>query len=246
MGSKSRIAKYIIPIIQKYIDDNHVDTYIEPFVGGANVIDKINCKNKFGSDNNKYLIALLKHVKNGGKLLDEVSRDFYNDVRLDYKNGGKYNDCIIGNVGFLASYNGKFFNGGYAKPGYEKTKYGERYRDYYKESKNNLLKQSLNLKDINFFESDFRTALPPCLENAVIYCDPPYNNTEKYAKQGDFNYDDFWETMRMWSKNNCVIISELSAPKDFKCIWSKPVSRSINASKKSNAIEKLFVWDGRK
>lgn len=34
MGSKSRISKYIVPIIQKYIDENAIKTYIEPFVGG--------------------------------------------------------------------------------------------------------------------------------------------------------------------------------------------------------------------
>lgn len=34
MGSKSRIAKYIVPIIQSYIDNNNINTYIEPFVGG--------------------------------------------------------------------------------------------------------------------------------------------------------------------------------------------------------------------
>lgn len=31
MGSKSRIAKYIVPILQECIDSNHVTTYIEPF-----------------------------------------------------------------------------------------------------------------------------------------------------------------------------------------------------------------------
>ena len=63
MGSKSKIAKYICPIIQDYIDRNGVTQYIEPFVGGANVIDKIRCKQKIGSDANKYLIALLSHVQ---------------------------------------------------------------------------------------------------------------------------------------------------------------------------------------
>ena len=64
MGSKSRIAKYIVPIIQRYIDDNNITTYIEPFLGGCNVMDKIKCSRKIGSDKNKYLIALLNHVKN--------------------------------------------------------------------------------------------------------------------------------------------------------------------------------------
>ena len=40
MGSKSKYAKYIVPILQKAITDNNVDTYIECFVGGANIIDK--------------------------------------------------------------------------------------------------------------------------------------------------------------------------------------------------------------
>lgn len=35
MGSKSRIAKYIVPIIQKCIDDNGLEYYIESFVGGS-------------------------------------------------------------------------------------------------------------------------------------------------------------------------------------------------------------------
>ena len=35
MGSKSRIAKYIVPIIQKCIDDNNLETYIESCVGGV-------------------------------------------------------------------------------------------------------------------------------------------------------------------------------------------------------------------
>ena len=40
-GSKNRLAKYIVPILQSYIDKNKIETYIEPFVGGGNVIDKI-------------------------------------------------------------------------------------------------------------------------------------------------------------------------------------------------------------
>ena len=43
MGSKSKYAKYIVPILQKTIDDNNISTYIECFVGGANIIDKRKC-----------------------------------------------------------------------------------------------------------------------------------------------------------------------------------------------------------
>ena len=50
MGSKSRISKQIVPIIQRYIQENNINIYYEPFVGGANVIDKIECNHKIGSD----------------------------------------------------------------------------------------------------------------------------------------------------------------------------------------------------
>ena len=62
VGSKNRLSKELAPIIQSYINDN-CKGYIEPFVGGANMIDKIKCDNKIGYDINNYLIALLNHAK---------------------------------------------------------------------------------------------------------------------------------------------------------------------------------------
>lgn len=41
MGSKAKIADYIVPVIQSYIAVSGSRTYIEPFCGGCNVIDKI-------------------------------------------------------------------------------------------------------------------------------------------------------------------------------------------------------------
>ena len=74
MGSKSRIPKELVPIIQSYIDKNNIENYIEPFVGGANIIDKIKCKNKYGSDINKYLISLLVHVQENKELYSSVDK----------------------------------------------------------------------------------------------------------------------------------------------------------------------------
>ena len=240
MGSKSRIAKDIVPIIQKFIDDNDSNIYIEPFVGGANVIDKINCKHKFGFDLNKYLIALLNHVKDGKELLDDVTKDMYDAVRSNI-NSGIYEDWIVGNVGFLASYNGRWFDGGYAKMSYEKTKNGNRIRDYYREAKNNLEAQAENLKDILFISNDYRCLNINNIKNAVIYCDPPYKNTKKYKNSENFDYNEFWDAMRLWSKDNIVIVSELEAPDDFIKIWEKSVSRSIKVDNKVKSTEKIFI-----
>lgn len=247
MGSKSRIAKHIIPIIQKYIDENKPAFYLEPFVGGANIIDKIQHHNKFGSDKNKYLIALLKHVQSGKPLYESVPKELYDKARTAFNNGdtSDFEDWQIGNIGFLASYNGRWFDGGYAKAGYEKTKNGLRFRDYYREAKDNLLAQASSLKGIEFSACDYKRYTgngEPF--GCLIYADPPYANTKQYKNAANFDYDGFWQAMRDWSKNNIVIISEQNAPDDFEVIWEQPVSRSIKANDKSVSVEKLFKYKG--
>lgn len=266
MGSKSRIAKYIVPILQKEIDDNNINVYIEPFCGSCSIIDKIKCDRKIANDYNPYLIALLEHVANGGGLSKSVPKELYDKARAVYYKIEKapwykqreildlseFELWELGAIGFLASYNARFYDGGYAKSGYEKTKNGLRYRDYYREAKDNLLRQVPNLKDITFFTSDYRDLINEYYEGILInekykpliYCDPPYANTKQFSNSQNFDYDDFWETMRIWSRKCIVYISELQAPDDFECVWKQEVSRSINATDKSKAVEKLFRYKG--
>lgn len=241
MGSKSRIAKYIVPIIQSYIDINDTDKYYEPFVGGANIIDKITSNHKYASDSNPYLIALLCHVQAGGKLYDSVSKELYDKARNDFNSGDMSNFKLweIGNIGFLASYNGRWFDGGYAKPVIEKTKKGERYRDYYREGKDNLLKQAPLLKNIKFKTLDYAESHP---KGFVVYCDPPYAGTKQFKNSITFDYDKFWNIMREWSKDNVVLVSEQNAPDDWISIWQQSVSRSIKTKDKSRSVEQLFIY----
>ena len=103
MGSKRRLSKHIIPILQKYIDAYDIKTYIEPFVGGANIIKNIKCKKRVGYDINKYLIALLSYARDN-ELPNYVSKEEYNTVRL---NKDKYPDWYVGFVGFCSTYMGE-------------------------------------------------------------------------------------------------------------------------------------------
>ena len=236
MGSKTKIAKDIVPIINAIIHENNYKTYIEPFVGGANVIDKIICQERIGYDLNPYLIGLLKYVRDDGVLLDEVPRELYNKVRKNYKSG-IYEDWYVGNIGFLASSLGRFFDGGYAKPSCEKGKI----RNYYQEAKRNLSKQAPDLKGIKFYKENYSN-LNPC--NCMIYCDPPYAEKKQYSVSKNFDYNKFWDTMRRWSKDNYVLVSELNAPDDFICVWERPTRRTIKVKDKSIiATEKLFIWE---
>ena len=75
MGSKARLSKDLSPIINNLIKQNNIRTYIEPFVGGANIIEHIVCENKIGSDTNEYLIALWQDLQTGWKPPSDISRE---------------------------------------------------------------------------------------------------------------------------------------------------------------------------
>ena len=250
MGSKSRIANYIVPIIQEEINKNKIECYIEPFVGGSNVIDKIICKEKIGCDLDPYLIALLKRVQVGAPLYDNVDKKLWDEAKKEcdtnYFYSEKFEPWQIGCIKYLASYNGRgSFEAGFAKDGIEHLKNGKkRERHYYQEAKANLLKQASKeqFQNIDFEFCDYRNI--SLGDRCLAYCDPPYLNTKQYENSKDFDHEEFWETMRWWSKDNIVLISELQAPDDFECIWKMDVSRSIKAQDKSRAIEKLFRYKG--
>lgn len=147
----------------------------------------------------------------------------------------KYPKWFVGAVGFLASYNGRFFDGGYA--GIVHTKSGT-VRDYYDEAKRNVLSQRLAVEDVTFLCNDYAELSP---RSMVVYCDPPYYGVKQYATSKGFDHDKFWDVMRKWSKNNVVLISESSAPEDFKIIWEKKVTRTQDNAKRVGATERLFM-----
>lgn len=235
MGSKSRIKKHIVLILQNLIDTNGIETYIEPFVGGANIIDSIDCPNRIGGDLHDKLIALLEYTQDGGAFPLEVPKELYDDVRSN-KDTGKYEDWYVGAIGFLASYNGRYFDGGYAKTVIAKN---GSVRNYYDEAKRNLEQQAKSLKGIEFLNCDYKSFSD--VKGALIYCDIPYKDTKQYSVSKNFNHDEFWEWVRMMSENNIVVVSELQAPEDFECVWEQPVTRTQDNRKREVSVEKLFM-----
>lgn len=243
MGSKNRIAKELSPIIQSYITEE-TKGYLEPFVGGANMIDKIIFDKRYGCDNNKYLIDIFNNIEKMERLPNSITREHYSDVRNSYnKKDNKYEIWYIGMIGFLASYNGRFFDGGYGA--IIKDKSGKETNSY-KNAFNNLHRQSPNLKNIIFKHCSFQE-INKNISNYVIYCDPPYRGTKQYITSKNFPYEEFYDWCREMAKNNIVLISEYNMPNDFECIWSKNVSTSMDNGRdsigdKSNRVEKLFIY----
>lgn len=232
VGSKNKLAKDLAPIIQSYITDE-TKGYLEPFVGGANMIDKINHYNKIGCDIHKELISLLQYVQNQANVLPKtITEEEYISVKNNKLN---YDDWYVGLVGFCGSYGAKFF-GGYAK--------GNDSRDRQNESIRNLQKQAPNLKDIKFINTSFLDLPKDKIKGYVIYCDIPYKGTTKY-KTNPFPYDEFYKWANDMAKDNTVLISEYDMPSAFKCIWQKETkanfdSNRIRGDESNKRVEKLF------
>lgn len=236
MGSKAKYRKYIVPILQKAIDDNNIETYIECFVGGANIIEDIKCKNRLGYDRSDTLIALLDLAANDfSKIPPRGSRESWDKGKEYVKNGIKPEDMTLAEIGaieFLGSYRGRGFPGGYATPSVTK--------DYYQAAYKNLEKQVPKLKGIIFKAQNYWELNKT--ENSVIYLDPPYQNTKTYgyASFGKMDYTHFWNWVRKISKNNIVFVSEQIAPEDFEVIWEKEVKRTMDKNNNFSAVERLF------
>ena len=239
VGSKNRISKELAPIIQSYITDK-TKGYIEPFVGGANMIDKIECKNKFGSDIHEELIELLKYIQDlNNKLPETITEEEYKKVKHNRNN---YEKWYVGLVGFCGSFGSKYF-GGYAR-GFKADKITP--RDVPNESIRNIEKQRKNLQGIKFKCCSY-DEINNNIKGYVVYCDIPYKGTLKYTT--DFDYEKFYEWCKKMSKNNTVLISEYWMPDDFECIWEKKTTVRIDSNKKSGdkkmeRTEKLFIYRG--
>lgn len=244
MGSKNRIAKDILPIILE--DRKSGQYFVEPFAGGMNITDKVS-GNRIAADKNRFLIAMWKDLVAGREFPTDIPKKFYDFARNDYRKTERtMDDGLIGWVGFMASANGRFFDGGYS--GVSQTKIGTS-RNYVAEGIRNIEKQIPKMICVEFIESDYRELLIP--ENSIIYCDIPYQGTKQYDTSKNFNHAEFWEWVRDKSKEgHTVFVSEYNAPNDFIEVWRKEVKSSLSANSDGGgckaSVEKLFTLKNNK
>jgi len=221
-----------LPIMLEYRKPNMV--WVEPFVGGGNMIDKVDGP-RIGADFNPYVIEALKFIRDTPKQIPEIiSEDDY-DIAKTHKRI----DGLTSFTAFAMSFGGKFFGG------YRRDKAGtkgcvENMKTQTRRSKQNALKQSPKLQGVQLVHSSYSDLEIP--KNSLIYCDPPYAKTTAY-KTGDFDHPKFWQWCReKASKGHAVFVSEYNAPDDFLCVWEKSVNSSLTKDTGSKkATEKLFL-----
>lgn len=227
-GGKWRIAKPISNEILRMRREQ--DTLVSLFCGSCAV--EILLASEFNTvicnDNHKYLIALLKGVRDGYELPDRISEEEYQYI----KNHQDEDEVLTGFVGFGCSFGGKWW-GGYAR-----YKGGKRVASL--ESKRGLMRDCKKLKDTELICMDYKDVVIP--DNSIIYADPPYENTTKYSNN-KFDNKEFWEYARTVSEKNLMFVFEQNAPDDFISVWEKPVRRvlDVNGENWFEVVEKLFI-----
>lgn len=224
------MARYIAPMFNQIIREHGIKTYIEPFVGGSNVIEHIVCEQKIGCDNNEYLISFWKEIQDGWNPFESISmtKELYEKIKSEKESFPKE---VVALAGFCATYNAKWF-GGYA--GIVQTKIVT-FRNYYEEAVRNVLKQRKSLLDVKYRHCDYRDIQ---VSEALIYCDPPYEGTIQY--KDIFSHLEYWEWVKKVSKNNIVLCSEYNAPDGFKSVWERNLTTTIDKNSRSVVTEKIF------
>tara|TARA_B100001741_G_scaffold94680_1_gene77703 strand:- start:4523 stop:5248 length:726 start_codon:yes stop_codon:yes gene_type:complete len=231
VGSKAKGADHIIEVLNDpYFDDMH---YVEPFVGYAHILRRVENKKSYrASDCNPLLVTLLKAVQQKRKLPTITQTEYDN---LKNQSGNTLRRAV---ACFTYSYCGKAWGGyvdKYVRDG-KKRSYSEERKRYYKDLQENEQFMTAKIREIDYRKLDYK--------NKLIYCDPPYAATTGYKKgdkDNDFNSEEFWDVMRKWSKNNIVFISEYKAPSDFKCVASAIKQSSLAIEGRTDRKEKLFV-----
>ena len=209
-GGKKKIGKQIYKIILD-IESKLSDTplpYIEPFCGMCGVLihfAKDDNKLVQACDVNADIIEMWRALQTGWIPSTECSKEYYNKLKES-----KETSAERGFFGVVCSFGGQFFKGSYRT---HTSKH-----DFIKSGIKGVSEAASIMKNVEFLDSRCYTEFN--LSGYLIYCDPPYvNNAISTSTFQNFDHAEFWETMRTWSKNNIVIISEKEAPDDFKCVW---------------------------
>lgn len=241
LGSKRRIAKDILPIILDGMKEG--DYFIDAFCGGCNLLDKVpDTFNRIANDKNEYLIAMWECLQQGNRFTEIISKDLHAKAREASKKGdlSNFTKAEIGWIGFMASVNGRYFSGGYSGHNV-KIGNGET-RNYISESIRNIKSQIPLLSDVDFRCGSYEEIELPPVSKTTIYCDIPYKGVKQYTTSKNFDYERFYDWCReKRAEGYRIFVSEYQMPDDFKCVWQKQITNSMNQTITKKPVEKLFT-----
>lgn len=210
LGGKQQIARDLAAVITT--TPGH--TYIEPFLGGAAVFQRVapHYPHAIGSDSHPDLMLMWQAFADGWTppILNKAAWAALRDADPSPERGF---------AGFGCSYGGIFFIGWDATP---KLKGREPY-----EARHNVTRIGKRIASYDLRLCDYHDHTDTMEEGVVVYCDPPYaENRSGYrttrAVKAAFDNAEFWRVMDDWAMRGAkVYVSEYTAPADWKPVWEK-------------------------
>lgn len=226
-GGKARIGKRIFEAISEYersLTGDNDRPYLEPFVGMGGVLQHFainHSREMIACDYQKCITSFWQEIQRGW-IPSRISSEKYKEIKIADRHDAEY---------AFAAY-GCSFRG---------SKWTKFYNDFMERAIKRIQKGDyVNvMSDVEFLAHKSYTEHDP--HGMLVYCDPPYVGTRFDQRRTNLiNFDtcQFWDTMREWSKDNIVIISERYAPEDFKSIFSLERKNTFNDT---TLTEHLFV-----
>ena len=208
---------------------------IEPFCGGLSMtcamIKEIPLVQVIASDAAPGLITLYEAVRSGWVPPQELSREQWAAL----KTRAGEDDRLVAFAGFGCSFNGVYF-----------ASYGE--PSFARQAAAGLERKIGVCSKVRFLARPYQeiSVDDPC----VIYCDPPYRNTDpsayrslKFTDHARFDSDAFWVWCREQAHRGAhVLVSEYAGPVWARTVWERPLSclTGAHAGNVSTAVERLF------
>ena len=233
MGGKTRIAADIGAIMRA---GRHTrTTYVEPFLGGGSVAAVM--APAFAtvhlSDANEDLMLLWEAARTGWVPPHQLSEELWHQLKHATEPS-----ALRAFAGFGVSFGGAWFKS-YAR---DNPARGDRYAQA---SSRAVTRYAEKIRHANIRHLDYAHAGEYVTDDAVVYCDPPYQGTDAYDAVGQFDSSRFWATAEGWSNRGArVYVTEYNAPDGWVPVWKRRVPVTINKTDNTKtATEHLFVHE---
>lgn len=221
LGGKQRIKKQLVDFMLPFA--LKCDRIYEPFCGGCSITEELAPRARklyFASDAHAALITMWQAVQGGWIPPRSISKE----QAAWYKNNCPNDDPLTAFIGFGCSFSG-VFNGGFVgrKPYHHRNNIGSRINNYgaiiqfdFTATCSGVTRRSMaRMSQVKFTNCGYSdVVIEP---NSFVYCDPPYAGTSGYSV-GAFDHDKFWQWVRDQSTYSIVLVSEYTAPDDFKSV----------------------------
>lgn len=239
-GSKERIARDVLFYVLR---GRNGRPYVEPFMGGANIMSNVAQAPRYGNDVNPYLISMWQALQRGWIPPDHVTEQEYTDIKNDKEH---HDPALVGYAGFVCSFNACWFAGYRGVVTRVRTnRSGERVQENQQQyARNHLMRQVPAMAGVVLSSGSYSSMVIP--HGSIVMCDPPYRDVAMPYLEKTFDSDAFWQWARHIAHTDAIIFTtEYTAPDDFISIWEESAS-PIGGTRYGNIhANKLFVHESQ-